>query len=200
MTAGTRFVAALGLAAALAGGAALADVLVRDYDFPEKLSDHTEKGPRLEALRGMLGFGNYRFEAGHGLVLADGGVSDQYAVEITFRFEKVDGWQKIIDFKDRASDVGLYVYNGSLQFYPFSAGGEFRPGETYRVRLERDRATKRVSGYLNDAKVVDFDDVADDAVFQDRKAAFFVDDLATRSEESAGEVKRIRIWDGPGGH
>jgi hypothetical protein len=177
-----------------------AQKLLRDYDFPETLNDAAGQGPDLQSFSGMLGFKSYSFGPGAGLRLGKAGVTDHYTVEVVFRFDDTASWQKIVDFKNRARDTGLYVYNGRLQFYNLGIGGEFTAGKDHTVRLERDGPTKRVRGYLDGERVFEFTDSAEDAVFQDQAALFFVDDDATRrSEESGGRVQRIRLWDAPGG-
>src|SRR5262245_22808543 len=112
-------VAALGVGVARPAGA---QKLVRDYRFKESLKDSAEQGPELKPLNGKLGAASYKFEAGQGLELPKAGVTNHYTIEIAFHFDKVDDWQKIIDFKKRTSDNGLYVYNGMLQFYDFGIG------------------------------------------------------------------------------
>jgi OmpA-OmpF porin, OOP family len=190
------------LAAALGAGwgrPAAAQKLVRDYGFQETLKDSGGQGPDLKPLNGKLGAASYKFDAGQGLELPKAGVTDHYTIEIKFHFDKVDEWQKIVDFKKRTSDNGLYVYNGMLQFYDFGIGGDLQAGQDYEIRLERDRATKMVRGFVNGLKVFEFADTADHAVLDGETAFFFVDDLTTADEASAGAVSHIRIWDAPGG-
>jgi hypothetical protein len=183
----------------LPGRPARAQTLIRDYQFKNSLKDSLNKGPVLESINGVLGDGRYAFGAGQGLQVESVGVSDQYTMEITFRFDDVASWQKIIDFKKRSSDNGLYVYNGQLQFYNFGIGGTVQPGQMVRVRLEREKASKTVRGFVDDQKVFEFVDAADDAVFDNEAAFFFVDDFVTGGEEAPGAVTRLRVWDAPGG-
>ena len=130
------------------------------------------------------------------LLAHEGGVSDHYTIEATLRFEDVSGWRKILDFKGQASDNGLYAYNGRLQFYAHEPGGDFQAGQSYRIRLQRDRATKKVSGFLNDVLVTESLDLADDAVIQNERLILLMDDTATMGEEGSGEITRLRIWEG----
>ena len=185
------------LAASLAPAPARAAKLLRDYQFKQNLKDSSGKGPEITSVGGSVGDGTYAFAAGQGLQLEDAGVSDNYSIEITFKFDKVTDWQKIIDFKGRTSDNGLYVYNGKLQFYDFGIGGDMQAGQEYRVRLERNKNTNVVKGYVNDGLAFEFTDADGHAILQDRKAAFFLDDTMTNDEVSAGAVTRIRISDGP---
>jgi OmpA-OmpF porin, OOP family len=175
-----------------------AQKLIRDYQFKQSLKDTAEQGPELKTMDGTLGNGVYTFEAGQGLQLEKTGVTDQYTVEITFRFNDVESWQKVIDFKNRTSDNGLYIYNGKLQFYDFGIGGDFQAGQDYRVRLDRDKNTNLVRGFINDLPVFEFTDTNGDATFENGLGMFFVDDTGTNEEVAPGAVSRIRIWDGPG--
>jgi OmpA-OmpF porin, OOP family len=179
-------------------GPAHAQKLIRDYQFKETLKDTTTLGPDIQSVDGGLGNGVYTFIPHQGLKLDKAGVSDHYTVEITMKFDDVMDWQKVIDFKGRTSDNGLYVYNGQLQFYEFGIGGDFQAGQEYRVKLERDKATNMVKGYLNDGLAFEFADTDSHGVFDNDTAFFFLDDNGGE-EESAGSVTRIRIWDAPGG-
>lgn len=181
-----------------AAGRAQAAKLVRDYQFKQNLKDGSGQGPEIKAVNGVAGDGVYTFVAGQGLQLEKAGVTDHYTIEITFKFDDTADWQKIVDFKNRTSDNGLYIYNGQLQFYDFGIGGDFQAGREYRVRLERDKNTNAVKGYVNDAMAFEFVDTEGHAVFQDENAFFFLDDTNTSGEESGGAVTRIRIWDEPG--
>jgi hypothetical protein len=198
----SRLAFAAGLAAAallLAAPPARAQKLVRDYDFKAAFKDAAAQGPDLKPAGGTLDNGRFNFLAGEGLHLDRAGVRDHYTIEIVFQFDDVESWQKVIDFKNLGADEGLYVYEGRLQFYDSGIGGEFRPGKQHTARLERDRGTKRVRGFLDGVPVFEFVDGTDAAVFADERAAFFLDDTNTADETSAGSVARIRIWDAPGG-
>ncbi len=173
--------------------------LIRDYRLVS-VRDALERGPALEQAAGTFIDGLYRFDAGQGLELRSPGVGESFTVEVTMRFRKVENWQKVIDFQNRARDTGLYVYEGQLQFYNLGIGGQIAVDQWVVLRLERDAATRTVKGFLDGLEVFNFIDTEGDAVFGDGPGRFFVDDEATSgSEVAAGEALRIRIWDGPGG-
>lgn len=70
---------------------------------------------------GMIGRAVLSFARGSGLSLSPTtGVIEgtEYTIEILFRFDRLDGYRKIIDFKDGSNDDGLYVLDGCLNFYP----------------------------------------------------------------------------------
>ncbi|MBM3457061.1 MAG: hypothetical protein FJX77_00795 [Armatimonadetes bacterium] len=174
--------------------------LLRHYPFRSNLQDATGLGPPLKALNGTVLADRYAFAPGNGLVLENSGISDHYTLELVFRLDKVDGWQKVVDFHGREADAGLYVYEGQLQFYGHGSGGLVSPGRDVRVTLERDRRNKRVRAALDGKVVVEFTDEEGDAVFAEGVAHFLVDDNATDGREaSGGELRALRVWDGPGG-
>ena len=181
----------------LAARAAEAPKLLRDYAFKKHLKDATGSDAELKAMNGTTGDGVYTFAAGQGLELAKPGVKDDYALEIVFKFDDVDSWQKVLDFKNRETDEGLYVYDGQLQFYDVAIGGQLFAGQEYTVRLERNSINRIVAAHLNGAKIWEFADAEDLAVFGDAPAYFFVDDNQTMAEQAGGAITRLRIWEGP---
>lgn len=173
--------------------------LLRDFQFQGTLKDGTRQGPELTRVQGgMVEPDQFRFAAGDGLDLEDVGVSDHYAVEITFTMTDVQGYRKIIDFSRRESDGGLYVFNGQVTFYQRGTGGAIRPGQPCTVRLERDRRSGEVRCFVDGVRAFEFPDVMEEAVFPNRMGTFFQDDLATELEQGAGTLRRLRVWDGPG--
>ncbi len=184
------------VAGALAARAAEPPKLLRDYSFKKDLKDATGSNAELKPLNGTTGDGVYTFAAGQGLELAKPGVKDDYAIEIVFKFDDVDGWQKVIDFTNREADSGLYVYNGQLQFFDVAIGGQLFAGQEYTVRLERNSINRIVAAHLNGAKIWEFVDAEDLAMFGDASAFFFVDDNQTTGEEAGGAITRLRIWEG----
>ena len=142
-----------------------------------------------------------QFGANQGLhvsnVLADTG---NYSIDLVFRLDDTSGFRKLIDFADRSVDTGLYVHNGSLEFYnkPSLPTVTIAPSQLNTILLTRDAATKIVSGYVNGLQQFAFSDTTNIAVFSGTNGImrFFEDDTATGgSEASGGFVDRIRIAD-----
>ncbi len=191
-------------ALAAAGNAAVhGQALARDYRFetaalPSLPPDATGKGPVLRPAAGSPGRG-YRFGAGQGLHLSHTGTTDHYTLEITCQLDHVTGYRKIVDFKDRGSDLGLYAHNGRLCFYRHAEGARVEAGREHLIRVERDRETRRVRAFVDDTPAFEFTDTEGDAAFQEQRAHFFMDDRQTETEQTSGAVSRIRIWDAPGG-
>src|SRR5262249_9261271 len=77
-------------------------------------------GPSLVSHGGTLSNG-YTFGVQQGLSLSGTAAFDVYSIDIHFRFDNInasfDGYQRILDFKNRALDEGLYSLNGKLAFF-----------------------------------------------------------------------------------
>jgi hypothetical protein len=168
--------------------------LLRDFRMERGFRDLTGKGPELEPLGGDVEHGQYLFEAGQGLRIPDAGVTDHYAIQLNLLYHGGDSYQKIIDFKNRASDGGLYFYQGHLTFYTLANGGAPQPEQEHRLRLERDRNTRIVRGYLDLRPIFAFIDLDDDAVFEKGAGSLFVDDLSTKNEQGPGAFRSLNVW------
>src|SRR4051812_39658528 len=82
--------------------------LIHQYQLNGSLADDFA-GPSLVAAGGSLNATNYSFGANQGLSLSGGlATPGTYSIEMVFHFDNVSGFRKILDFKDRTSDTGLY--------------------------------------------------------------------------------------------
>ncbi len=179
-----------------------AQVVTHIYELDGSYSDSLG-GPALSPLGGTLNPTNYSFAANQGLTLSNGLVDPaNYSIETIFNFTTLSGFRKIVDFKNRTSDNGLYDLNTALNFFPVTTGpaGAFSAGVNAHLVLTRDGVTKLVTGYVNGVSQSSFSftDSSDFAVFTGPSniAQFFIDDPGTGGEASAGVVDRIRIYDG----
>jgi hypothetical protein len=112
------------------------------YELNGSLMD--SGGPSLVSQGGTLGSTGYAFGVNEGLSLPGTRAFDVYSIDIRFYFNDVnaslDGYQRILDFKNRTSDSGLYSLSGQLVL--FSASGcwfLFGPGGRL-VQLTRSMA------------------------------------------------------------
>ena len=94
----------------------------------------------------------YRFEKNSGFQFdnaASGNfLGSTYTIELYFVFDELQSWKRVIDWKNRKTDNGAYVYYGELNFYPYVYSGEapVLPGEyTYYV-VTRDGSTNKSDG------------------------------------------------------
>ena len=124
---------------------------IHEYLFDGNLQDSLG-GPALQSLGGVVGAGDYAFLAGKGLIL-DGALADgaSYSLELTVRLDQISGFRRLVDFKNGASDSGLYSFAASLSFTPSIFGGPavFSTSDFTTVLITRDGATNAVSGYAN---------------------------------------------------
>src|SRR5262245_52649586 len=138
-------------------GSVNAPTLVHDYELNGSFSDSIS-GPDLAPQGGTLNSSTYTFGPNQGLKLTDAlGDTGNYSIEMRFNIDDIDGrfdegFVKLLDFKDRTDDDGLYNFNGALTFFGVSAtgpSGVIAPGVTNTLLITRDGATKEVVVYLN---------------------------------------------------
>lgn len=168
--------------------------LLRDFRMERGFRDVAGRGTELEPLGGNLDHGLYVFDPGQGLRVPDAGVTDHYALQLNLIYRGGDGYQKILDFKDRASDGGLYFFRGRLTFYTLATGGTPAPDVEHRLRVERDRTTRIVRVSLDLRPIFAFIDLDDEAVFEKGRTALFVDDKTTNNEQGAGALRSLSVW------
>ncbi len=128
------------------GGAAR---LIHDFEFEDGLSDQLG-GPDLIG-EGTVAEGVYNFEAGEGLELPDALVDPaNYSIELVFSFERIEDRNKVLDFKELATDEGLYVLDGMLILFPLQST-ELRvaAGQTLHVVVVRRSLDDRFLLYLD---------------------------------------------------
>ncbi len=183
--------------------------LVADYRFNGSRSSSVGSPPALVDI-GTNSFASetvdaatcnvLTFASGNGLSLATNGVisSDTYSLVLLFRFETTSGFRKIADFKNGTVDAGLYNLSNNLRFYPVigGSGGAIQDNTYVQVVLTRNGTTKQTTGYVNGTQEFQFDDTNDYGVIDAANTLrFLLDDEQTTSEESAGAVARIRLYD-----
>ena len=182
-----------------------------DYRFQGSLGSMVGVAPDLVEIgegtgaftdEGMIGRAVLSFARGSGLSLSPTtGVIEgtEYTIEILFRFDRLDGYRKIIDFKDGSNDDGLYVLDGCLNFYPRRPRSSIPiEADSYvQVVLTRD-SSARVVGYVDGIRQFVFRDTAALAEIASETLRFFVDDSVTGGDEySSGAVSQIRLYDRP---
>ena len=196
-----RKIAAFAVLAGSIGAAHGAAILTHDYELNGSLSDALG-GPSLVSFGGTLGGTGYTFGANQGLSLSNGFANaGNYSIEMGFSFDTTGGFRKILDFKNRTSDNGLYNLTHNLNFFPITTGvgGQITDTTFVTVILTRDSGSTVAVGYVNGAQQISFTDTTSLAVFDAASniAQFFRDDFATgQGEASSGFVDFIRVYDG----
>ena len=191
-------------------GACDAQSLVADYTFDGKTTSTVGNSPALQ----LIGSPVYQtesvdgvnrrvlaFSAGDGCRLPDASqtIGNAYTIVVLFRFDSVTSWRRVIDFRNRKTDWGLYSYFGNLNFYNIKTGtgGTIQPDAYVQIALTRNEQGT-VRGYVNGLAEIDFSDTLPNATLDaDDILSFFQDDTVVPNEHAAGAVSRIRIWDGP---
>jgi len=188
---------------------------VLHYNFTNSLSEVNGNGPDLTVL-GTAGIYEedtlgevgsvkkwvYRYEKNSGFqfdnTAAGNFLGNNYTIEIYFVFDELNSWKRVVDWKNRKTDNGAYVFNGELNFYPYVYSDEAPvvAGEyTYYV-ITRDAESKELLIYT-DAKVeIGFIDNTGDALLDEENVLnFFHDDLEVEDEASPGAVAMLKIYD-----
>jgi hypothetical protein len=176
--------------------------LSHDYDLTNSLNDLIGSTPLISDGGSIVAGTGYVFGAQHGLnvsmALSDPG---NYSILMDFSFDTLSGYRKILDFKNHASDNGLYNLSTDLNYFNFSFGpnGAFSAGTLARVILTRDSGSGTVVGYVDGVQQITFTDSTSDALFNaaNNIINFFEDDNVTGGRESSsGLATHISIYDG----
>lgn len=180
---------------ALAFVAATANAaLIKSYDFTTGLNDALSNGVDLVASGGTVSAGRYSFGQNQGLRL-DSAVpsTTDYALEVKFLVDdSVGSWNKIIDFSQLTSDLGLYIFNGTLNYYSgVGNGGVIGLDQDYVLGFELTGGSN-IAVFLDGALV--FNGTTTSAQPSSNVLNFFEDDTFTgQSEAFVGSVDYIRV-------
>lgn len=187
---------------------------VLHYDFTNSLSEKNGAGPELTVLGNTGSFLEetlnevedakkwvYRFEKNSGFqfdnTAAGNFLGEDYSIGIYFVFDELTSWKRVVDWKNRKSDYGAYVYNGKLNFYNIATSGEAPvvAGEyTYYV-ITRKADSKEVKVYTDAEVEISFTDDSNHALLdEDNVLNFFHDDLIVPNEASPGAVAMIKLY------
>lgn len=184
-----------------------AGFLIHDYQLNGSLTDSLG-GPSLVNIfdasppggaTGTLGPTGYAFGPNQGLSLSGAITAGEYSIVTSFNSQLLTTFGKIIDFKGRTSDFGVYTYTDKITFYPGPLGQTtLVQNQDVQFALTRD-GSGAVNIYLDGVQQVNlsFTDTLGSAVFSgpDNIVNFFVDD-ANPGEAPTGFVDYIRIYDG----
>ena len=183
--------------------------LAHEYQLSGSLSD-IFGGPALVSDGGTQSAAGYSFAPNQGLHVSSAfSNSANYSILLDFSFVDLVGgsggdYRKIIDFKDRTADRGLYEHLGHDDFFINSdiqgSNSVFLANVPARVVLTRDSSTNTVTGYFNGAFQFSFTDGSQEAVptASNNLIRFFEDDIngSQQREAASGLVTELRIYDG----
>ena len=144
----------------------------------------------------------YAFDKNCGLQFDNRAANDffsgSYTIEMYFRFAALDSWKRVVDFKNRKTDNGCYVYDGKLNFYNYAVGEKapVRPNKYTHYVVSRNAKTKQVKMYVDGLSKIEFTDKDNEGVVdEDGLLNFFYDDLIVKDEASEGAVALLKIYD-----
>ncbi len=120
-----------------------------------------------------------------------------YSIEIYFKFDALESWKRVIDFKNRTTDNGAYIFNGKLNFYKIATSeiAPVAPGEYTHYTFTYDASSKMVNIYADGIGKISFYDAKNDAQIDANELHFFYDDLVVNHEASSGTVACIKLFD-----
>jgi hypothetical protein len=206
----TIIIVALAMGAFAAPAAAK---LTADYHFDGDLknshgpaNDLSKVGPGGKFTHAQV-FGHrdkvWEWPKGTGLRLGKAGKAlgndgETYTFVLLVRLNVCGSYRKLVDFDDRQSDEGWYEYSRSL--YPYNLPGfdhskkKIQPGEWRQIALTRGGGGN-VHGYVGKTEIGhDADPDPDVALGPDKILHFLVDNVSG-SEDSGGQIARLRIYD-----
>lgn len=174
---------------------------IREYLFAGNFSD-TLGGADLQPQGGSVVGDAYVFAANQGLLLTDLTLDPaNYTIELSFKLDEPGGFQRLVDFKDRTSDTGLYALGSSLNFFNLvtAAEADILSGQSLHLVVTRDGTTGQFSAFINGQARFSFTDTGGLAVISgaNRELAFFRDDLSIGGEAGSGAVDFIRFYNQP---
>ena len=190
--------AAAAAGALLLAGSASAGVLA-DFQLNGTLANSGPDGATLTMNGGVLGATGIEFGFNQGPTITGLGELDSYSLETRFSMAEVDGYRRIADFSDRASDDGLYVLDGDIDFYnqAFGPAGVIGANQLVTVKMTR-AASGLVTGYINGVSQFSFVDTLGEAIIHDH-VNLFLDDLSFANEATRGFVDYATISTFDGG-
>jgi hypothetical protein len=120
-----------------------------------------------------------------------------HTIELYMRFQNTSSWRRIVDYKNRTSDTGVYAYGGAFQFYNFATGGTgvFTPNNWVYVAVvrEQDKTYKLYLATSPNPLASFVDNGGHGLPNAAGRISFFQDDLVVANEASAGSIALLRI-------
>jgi len=175
--------------------------VIYNWDFTQSATDTVNGVVATFGNPGGLGPQGYTFtDSGEGITVLQPpavAVTGTYTIVLVFSLvQDTGGYQRIIDFQDYTTDMGLYVNDADFYFYDYDDSDldlinvPFMQDMTFVIT--RNAATKVITGTLDGQQIWSFVDTGDFGVFNAASNVmhFFQDDS---DEHPAGTVKSIRV-------
>lgn len=190
--------------------AIVSQTLKADYQFQGNLNSSVAGAPAITNLScgGSNSFVSdvvdgytrqtVRFPFNCGLSVNTGGSlipSNTYTIVVLFKVDAVSGFRRIVDFSNGLSDDGAYILDSRYEFEPTNTNPVILPSVYFQATLVREPSgTVRV--YRDGVQRVTAADGGTFMISPANVLKFFQDDAAFGGEASAGNVARIRLFDG----
>jgi len=193
------------VAAIYCGSIPPAQAITYNYSLNGTLAEDNGIGPSLVAYGGSFApGGGYIFGVQQGLSLSGTGIYDSYSIDIRFYLDDIyngySTYQKIVDFRNLTSDMGLYSLGGDLKCFTCGQnyGPAFSSGQLAALRITA--ADGVFSMYVNGV----FKGSADlyqgnsSPIFSDGIIWLFMDDYTTLTdhpipESGSGYIESLSI-------
>jgi hypothetical protein len=189
MKLGARIVAVAALCAAMPASAAV----IGDFRLNGNLTN-AAGGPLtlLNGNGGVLGATGISFGPGQGPDITGFSSPSAFSIETAFRFDNVNGYRRVMDFLNGSSDTGLYILNGTGNFYTQAGGGAFAANTLNSLVFTR-AASGASAAYINGVLGFSFTNAG--LTNLNSTLRLFRDDGAFGGENSAGFVDYVRVYD-----
>ena len=137
------------------------------------------------------------FDAGEGVSLSrvPRSARSSYSILITFEFDAISSYRRILSWGASLDDPALYTYDGHLYLYDYieAPTQNIVADEWSRILITRDGRSGLMRFYVDGRLRIAFVDYLGEFRFADGRANFFNDN---GSEESGGSVANIRLYRG----
>ncbi|QEG23440.1 hypothetical protein [Mariniblastus fucicola] len=170
-----------------------------EYEFTNNLANSNPNGIALQAV-GTINifndgdYGTYSFEGSDGLIFDTQSVQENYSIEMEVLYEYDERFvspNKLLDFKNRTRNDGLYLIGGSISFPGATGLGDsgLTSGQLHRIVLQRSQGI--VTIYLDGEKQFAFAD--NDSIATYERLHIFLDDVQTVNSVLPGTADSLHI-------
>ena len=127
----------------------------------------------------------------------------KYSIGMRIKYPSATGYRKIVDFKSRSTDHGLYYYSDDIRFYPYASYITVPKNTFIEVIFSCDTTIQKNSIFIiQNGLVVGVANNTDTSIYCKPNDSggrplynLLVDDQATSSEATkSGEISYIKIW------
>jgi hypothetical protein len=161
---------------------------------------------------GYLEWSSTNARGGGFVIDTQASLTNTYTILMKFTFADFSSYRKIIDYLDRDSDTGFYIYDSRINFYPLgNSANTFTAGQPLTLMVTRQATTGSAgvftvysyngTTFSQELQVTDSAGTSIPATSTvhagGTKLGFFFDDTDTsREATTSGKVFSIKMWSG----